>query len=308
VVRSLARTHGIDLSTVTGTGPGGRIIRADVEQLLGRGPARSGQGPSPSAAPTGPSPQSQQQPQPQPQPQGGVAAPIAEAGADDERIPLTTIRKVTARRLSEAAMVPVFQLTTVLDASRLTELRRDINTRLASSGTKISVTDLLVRGCAVALRAHPEINASFGGDAIIRRGHVNVGIAVALDDGLIVPVIKDADRKSVGEIGVAAKDLAARARSGKLTPDEFSGGTFTVSNLGMYGIDSFIAVLNPPEAAILAVGSTVPEPVVIDDDVQVRPRMRLTLTVDHRVADGATAAAFLRDLTDLLTEPLRVLV
>ncbi len=308
VVRSLARTHGIDLSTVTGTGPGGRIIRADVEQLLGRGPARSGQGPSPSAAPTGPSPQSQQQPQPQPQPQGGVAAPIAEAGADDERIPLTTIRKVTARRLSEAAMVPVFQLTTVLDASRLTELRRDINTRLASSGTKISVTDLLVRGCAVALRAHPEINASFGGDAIIRRGHVNVGIAVALDDGLIVPVIKDADRRSVGEIGAAAKDLAARARSGKLTPDEFSGGTFTVSNLGMYGIDSFIAVLNPPEAAILAVGSTVPEPVVIDDDVQVRPRMRLTLTVDHRVADGATAAAFLRDLTDLLTEPLRVLV
>jgi len=300
VVRSLARTHGIDLATITGTGPGGRIVRADVEKLLGapRPAAASGAAgaaspaPSPAASATTPA----------------AAAPVATAGADDERIPLSTIRKVTARRLSEAALVPVFQLTTVLDATRLTELRREINTRLAGSGVKISVTDLLVRAAAVALRAHPEINASFGGDAIIRHAHVNVGIAVALDEGLIVPVVKDADRKSVSEIGSQAKDLATRARAGKLTPDEFSGGTFTISNLGMYGIDSFIAVLNPPEAAILAVGSTVDEPVVIDGEVQVRARTRLTLTVDHRVADGATGAAFLRDLTDLLAEPLRLLV
>jgi pyruvate dehydrogenase E2 component (dihydrolipoamide acetyltransferase) len=300
VVRSLARTHGIDLATVTGTGPGGRIIRADVEKLLGapRPAAASGaagaapQAASPAATPPAPT----------------AAAPVGTAGADDERIPLSTIRKVTARRLSEAALVPVFQLTTVLDATRLTDLRREINTRLAGSGIKVSVTDLLVRAAAVALRAHPEMNASFGGDAIIRHAHVNVGIAVALDDGLIVPVVKDADRKSVSEIGAEAKDLAARARAGKLTPDEFSGGTFTISNLGMYGIDSFIAVLNPPEAAILAVGSTVDEPVVIDGEVQIRARTRLTLTVDHRVADGATGAAFLRDLTDLLAEPLRLLV
>jgi pyruvate dehydrogenase E2 component (dihydrolipoamide acetyltransferase) len=304
VVRALARTHGIDLSTVAGTGPGGRIIRADVEELLAR-PGGAG-GPA-GASPEAPSSQAPSQPAPSPQP-AAPTAPVGTAGADDERIPLTTIRKVTARRLSEAAMVPVFQLTTILDATRLVELRADINSRLAASGIKVSVTDLLVRGCAVALRSHPEVNASFGGDAIIRHRRVNVGIAVALEDGLIVPVVKDADRKSVSEIGSEAKELATRARAGKLTPDEFSGGTFTISNLGMYGIDTFIAVLNPPEAAILAVGATADEPVVIDGEVQVRKRMRLTLTVDHRVLDGATAAAFLRDLTDLLAEPLRILV
>ncbi len=305
VVRSLARTHGIDLSRITGTGPGGRIIRADVEQLLGRPAAPGATGSAIASTSSSPTPPSAQ---PTTGPAGPTTAPVGVAGPDDERIPLTTIRKVTARRLSEAALVPAFQLTTVLDASRLTELRRDINTRLAGNGVKISVTDLLVRASAVALRAHPEINSSFGGDAIIRHHRVNVGIAVALDDGLIVPVVKDADRKSVSEIGAQARDLATRARAGKLTPDEFTGGTFTISNLGMYGIDSFVAVLNPPEAAILAVGSTLDEPVVIDGEVQVRPRMRMTLTVDHRVADGATGAAFLRDLTDLLAEPLRILV
>ncbi|UUT35944.1 dihydrolipoamide acetyltransferase family protein [Microbacterium elymi] len=233
---------------------------------------------------------------------------MATAGDDDERIPMSQIRKVTARRLTEAALVPVFQLTTVLDASRMTELRRDINTRLADSGVKISVNDLIVRAVAVALAAHPEVNASFGGDAILRHKHVNVGVAVALEDGLVVPVVKDADRKSVSAIGAEVKDLAARARAGRLKLDEMSGGTFSVSNLGMFGIDAFTAVINPPEAAILAVGSTVDEPVVVDGEVQVRPRTRLTLTVDHRVLDGASAAAFLRDLTDLLAEPLRILV
>jgi pyruvate dehydrogenase E2 component (dihydrolipoamide acetyltransferase) len=300
VVRSLARTHGIDLATVTGTGPGARIIRADLEKLLGAPRPAAAAAAGTTAAPPATSPSGQAA-------AAGVA-PVGAAGPDDERIPLSTIRKVTARRLSEAALVPAFQLTTVLDATRLTELRRDINSRLAGSGIKVSVTDLLVRAAAVALLAHPEINASFGGDAIIRHRRVNVGIAVALDDGLIVPVVKDADRKTVSEIGSKAKDLATRARAGKLTPDEFSGGTFTISNLGMYGIDSFIAVLNPPEAAILAVGSTVDEPVVIDGEVQIRARTRLTLTMDHRVADGATGAAFLRDLTDLLAEPLRLLV
>ncbi len=290
VVRSLARTHGIDLSTVTGTGPGGRIIRADVEQLLGR-TAVTDDTASPDAASSKSGP--------------------AQATRDregDEKIPLSRIRRITAQRLTEAAMVPAFQLTTVLDATKLMRLRGEINAGLPESSERISVTDLLVRACAVALRAHPEVNASFGEDAIIRRARVNVGIAVALEDGLIVPVIKDADRKSLREIGSETKDLATRARSGKLTPDEFTGGTFTVSNLGMFGIDNFTAVLNPPEAAILAVGSTADEPVVIDGEVTVRARMRLTLTVDHRVLDGATGAAFLRDLTDLLAEPVRMLV
>nr|WP_274635908.1 dihydrolipoamide acetyltransferase family protein [Microbacterium bovistercoris] len=298
LVRSLARTHGIDLTTVTGTGPGGRIVRADVEQLL-NAPQGAEAAPAPQAAASAPTP---------PQAAPAAAAPVATAGDDDERIPMSQIRKVTARRLTEAALVPVFQLTTVLDASRMTELRRDINTRLADSGVKISVNDLIVRAVAVALAAHPEVNASFGGDAILRHKHVNVGVAVALEDGLVVPVVKDADRKSVSAIGAEVKDLAARARAGRLKLDEMSGGTFSVSNLGMFGIDAFTAVINPPEAAILAVGSTVDEPVVVDGEVQVRPRTRLTLTVDHRVLDGASAAAFLRDLTDLLAEPLRILV
>ncbi len=289
VVRSLAKQHGIDLSGVTGTGPGGRIIRVDVEKLLESGTSEAASEAARSA-------------------QAPTAASTAPAGSGDERVPLSTIRKVTAKRLSEAALIPAFQLTTILDATNLTALRKQINDQLASTGTKISVTDLLVRAAAVALRAHPEVNASFDGDAIIRRGRVNVGIAVALDDGLIVPVVKDADRKTVSQIGTEAKDLASRARAGKLKPEEFSGGTFTISNLGMFGIDNFTAVLNPPEAAILAVGSTAEEPVVIDGDVQVRARTRLTLTVDHRVLDGAMGAAFLRDLTDILTEPMRLLV
>ena len=302
LVRSLARSHDIDLATVQGTGPGGRIIRADIEALLAGG-AKAAEKREPAAStPVTPS-------EPQAAPAAApAAAPVGTEQEGDERVPLSQIRKVTARRLTEAALVPVFQLTTVLDASRLNELRADINGRLAEQGIKVSVTDLIVRAVAVALRAHPEVNASFGGDAILRHAHVNVGVAVALEDGLVVPVVKDADAKSVTAIGAEIKDLATRARAGRLKLDEMTGGTFSVSNLGMYGIDSFTAVINPPEAAILAVGSTVDEAVVVDGEVQMRPRTRLTLTVDHRVLDGAGAAAFLRELTDVLTEPLRILV
>ncbi|MEO7124564.1 MAG: dihydrolipoamide acetyltransferase family protein [Nakamurella sp.] len=295
VVRSLARTHGIDLSSVKGTGPGGRIIRVDVEGLI---PADNAAPGAPTRAASAPATASTT---------ATPAAPVATT-AEDTRIPLSTIRKVTAKRLSEAALVPAFQLTTVLDATELSALRTQINANLAESGVKISVTDLLIKASAIALRAHPEANAAFDGDAIIRRGHVNVGVAVALEDGLIVPVIKDADIKSLSQISLEAKALAKKARAGKLTPGEFSGGSFTISNLGMFGIDSFTAVLNPPEAAILAVGSTVDEPVVVDGEVTIRARSRLTMTVDHRVLDGAMGAAFLRDLTDLLANPLRILV
>jgi pyruvate dehydrogenase E2 component (dihydrolipoamide acetyltransferase) len=298
VVRALSRTHGIDLSTVTGTGPGGRIIRVDVEKLL----ADAGSTPPGTAMTQGTAVTPGDAVTPPP------AVPPAVPAADDEVVPLSTIRRVTARRLTEAAAVPQFSLTTVLDARRLVEFRTEINERLAPTGTKVSVTDLLVRACAVALRAHPEVNSSFGGDSIIRHRRVHVGIAVALEDGLIVPVIQDADRKSVGEIGSEARELAARARAGKLTPDRFTGGTFTISNLGMYGIDSFTAVLNPPEAAILAVGAVSDQAFVRDGQVTIHPAMKVTLTVDHRVLDGASAAAFLRDLTDLLTEPLRIVV
>jgi len=296
LVRSLARTHGIDLATVTGSGPGGRIVRADIEQLIGSGS-------KPAAAPAAPT-----APEPQAAPPAASAAPVGTPQPDDEVVPMSQIRKVTARRLTEAALVPVFQLTSVVDASRLTEVRRDINTRLADAGVKVSVNDLIVRAVAVALAMHPEANASFGGDAILRHKHVNVGVAVALDDGLVVPVVKDADKKSVTAIGAEVKDLASRARAGRLKLDEMSNGTISVSNLGMFGVDQFTAVINPPEAIIVAVGGTADEAVVVDGKVEIRPRTRVTITVDHRVLDGAGAAAFLKDLTDLLTEPLRILV
>jgi pyruvate dehydrogenase E2 component (dihydrolipoamide acetyltransferase) len=282
LARALAREHGIDLSTVTGTGPGGRIVRADVQSAITAAPASQ---PAPAPAP--------------------AAAPIA---TGDEKIPLSAVRRTTARRLTESAAAPHFYLTSVVDAGRLLAFRAEINQRLAADGVKISVTDLLVRACAVTLRVHPQVNASWGGDHILRRANIHIGVAVALDDGLIVPVIRDADRKSIGEIAGEAHTLADRARAGKLTPDEFTGSTFTISNLGMYGIDHFTAVINPPEAAILAVGAATDEAVVRDGQVLAATTMKLTLSIDHRVLDGATAAAFERDLVQVLEEPLRIVV
>jgi pyruvate dehydrogenase E2 component (dihydrolipoamide acetyltransferase) len=284
LARAMARDHGVDLATITGTGPGGRIVRADVESAIA------------AAAPAA-------QPAPTPAP-----APSIAAAAGDEKIPLSAVRRITARRLTESAAAPHFYLTSVVDAGRLLGFRAEINQRLAATGVKISVTDLLVRACAVTLRAHPQVNASWGGDHILHRANIHIGVAVALDDGLIVPVIRDADRKSIGEIASEAHALADRARAGKLTPDEFTGSTFTISNLGMYGIDHFTAVINPPEAAILAVGAATDEPVVRDGQVVAATTMKLTLSIDHRVLDGATAAAFERDLVQVLEEPLRIVV
>ena len=284
LARATAREHGIDLTKITGTGPGGRIVRADVQ-----------------AAITGAAPTAQPAPAPAP-------APPPPAAAGDEKIPLSAVRRITARRLTESATAPHFYLTAIVDAGRLLGFRAEINQRLAASGVKISVTDLLVRACAVTLRAHPEVNASWGGDHILRRANIHIGIAVAIDDGLIVPVIRYADRKSIGEIASEAHVLADRARAGKLTPDEFTGSTFTISNLGMYGIDHFTAVINPPEAAILAVGAATEEPVVRDGQVVPATIMKLTMSIDHRVLDGATAAAFLHELVQVLEEPLRIVV
>lgn len=227
---------------------------------------------------------------------------------DDEEVPLTAVRRITARRLTESATAPHFYLTSVIDAERLLDFRAEANARLAAAGTRITVTDLLVRACAVALRHHPQVNSSWGGDKILRHRRIYVGVAVALDDGLIVPVVRDADRKSLGEIATEARALADRARAGRLTPDEFAGGTFTISNLGMYGIDHFTVLINPPEAAILAVGTATQVPVVREGQVVSGATLKLTLSIDHRVLDGAAAAAFLRDLKETLEEPLRIVV
>jgi pyruvate dehydrogenase E2 component (dihydrolipoamide acetyltransferase) len=199
-------------------------------------------------------------------------------------------------------------MTAVVNVERLIAFRAEVNAGLAESGTKVSINDLVVRGCAVALRAHPGVNASWGGDTLVLHRHVNIGIAVSTPAGLVVPVILDADRKQLSTIAAETLELAGRARAGHLTVNEMTGGTFTVSNLGMFGIDQFTAVINPPEAAILAVGAATDVPVVRDGLLVAVPMLKITLTVDHRVLDGATAAAFLRDLTTILEQPLRIVV
>ncbi len=279
LVRRLAREHNIDLATVPGTGPNGRIVRADLDHALAGG-------------------------QPAPATTAAAAAPVI--ARNDEEVPLNTIRRITAERLSESAKVPHFHLTAAVDAGALLDLRRQLNQQVFTGDLRCSVTDLLVRAVALTLAGHREVNSSWAGDRLIRHAHVNVGIAVALDDGLIVPVLRDADHKPLAAIAAEVHELSDRARAGRLTPAEFTGGTFTISNLGTFGIEHFTAVINPPEAAILAVGSARDEAVVRDGGVAVQPVMRLTMTSDHRVLDGAVSAAFLRGLVQLLEQPLRL--
>lgn len=295
LARKLAHENDIELAAVTGTGPGGRIVRADVRKAIDTGatapgaaePERGGAAVTTSAT--------------------GAPEP-ATAGEDDEELRINANQRITAERLAQVTGVPTFHLSTTIDADALLAFRRQIHDQLGEDGVRISVTDLLVRASAVALRAHPEVNSAWGGDKVIRRGHVNIGLAVALESGLIVPVVRDADRKSVGQIGAEARDLTTRARDGKLEPHEYQGGTFSISNLGMYGIDTFDAIINPPESAILAVGTAVQQPVRRDGELTDRTVMTLTLTVDHRVLNGAVGAVFLQELRSVLESPLRIVV
>jgi|SRR5665647_1642969 len=293
LARKIAHDHNIDLATIGGSGPQGRITRADVEDAIAQGET------APAAAARGAQARVSQP---------SLAATPTTAEDADGVIPLGIIRRVTARRLTESQAVPHFFLTSVVEVERLIAFRAEVNAGLAELGTKVSINDLFVRACAVALRAHPEVNASWGGDTLLRHGPINIGIAVATDDGLVVPVVTDADRKSLGTIASETVELAGRARAGRLTLNEMTGGTFTISNLGMFGIDQFTAMINPPEAAVLAVGAATDVPVVRDGQLVTVPKMKITLTVDHRVLDGATAAAFLRDLTGILETPLRIVV
>jgi pyruvate dehydrogenase E2 component (dihydrolipoamide acetyltransferase) len=293
LVRKLARENHLDLSHVTGSGPGGRIIRADISGLLANG------SPAPAPAPAAPEP----------------AAAVA-AETDDVRgtrgVPISQVRRVIARRLSASAReIPHFYVTAVADAQALMDLRATLNAQLTEAGrAKVSVNDLLIRACALALREHPDVNASYGGDTssiMLVHDRINVGVAVAAESGLIVPVIRDADTKTVTQLGAEAKKLVALAAERKLTPAQTSGGTFTISNLGMYGVEHFTAIINPPESAILAVGATIREPTVAGDTLEPRYRLRYTLSVDHRVIDGAQAAKFLQTLTSLVEHPWMII-
>jgi pyruvate dehydrogenase E2 component (dihydrolipoamide acetyltransferase) len=271
LARRIARERGIDLSNVAGTGPEGRVVAEDVER------AAAGAAPAPLVAP----------------------APVSE---DVEVEQLSSMRKTIARRLTEAWQAPVFQLGITVDMGRALEVRRRL-VELQGDGTKPTVSDLLTKICAMALMRHRAVNALYKGDSIELHPSANIGIAVAIPNGLVVPVIQSCERKTIAEIAAARADLVDRARSGRLKQGDLDGGTFTISNLGMFGIERFIAVLNPPQAAILAVGATEEKPVVVDGEVVVRPRLELTLTCDHRAVDGATGAQFLGDVKAFLEEP-----
>jgi pyruvate dehydrogenase E2 component (dihydrolipoamide acetyltransferase) len=243
---------------------------------------------------------------------GAAAAPTGPAPAvpaDVDVLPLPQMQRVAADRLTRSKQeAPHIYLTRAVDVTDLLALRATLNETLAAAGgPKVSVNDLVVKAVAGALRAHPEINVSYAGDSVHRHRRVNVGMAVAVESGLLVPVVHDADRMSVSEIAARTRDLAARARDRKLRPEEMSGGTFTISNLGMFGIEQFTAVINPPEAAILAVGAATQELRPRDGGPVVRSLVRVTLSCDHRVVDGATGARFLQTLTTLLEAPLRIL-
>ncbi len=279
LARKVAADIGVDLNSVTGSGPGGRILRKDVE----------------SACKTSRTDRT-----------SAIQRPVE---GDIDEVALTTLQRVAAKRLTESKQnAPHFYLTAAADVTELLAFREALNDTLVSDERpKVSVNDFLLRAVAVALRDNPGVNVSFGVDALRHHRRVHIGVAVAVDAGLLVPVVRDADRKTVSQIAAETKEMAARGRIGRLRADEISGGTFTVTNLGMYGIEQFAAVINPPEAAILAIGAVTEELRLLDGDVVARQILRITLSADHRAIDGSTGAVFLRDLTSLLENPLRII-
>jgi len=296
LAKRMAKEAGVDLQLLQGSGPGGRVVKQDLETL---GRRERGEGRSAAPEPT----VRREVPLSSPVSPGPVGSGVA-----CEDVPLTQIRKTIAKRLAASlGPVPHYFLTTEVDMERAAEAREALNRELGDEG-RISFNDIVVKAAALALTRHRACNAWFQDDHIRYWNEVHVGVAVAVEDGLITPVIRHADRKSLREIGLETHDLAQRARNRRLRPEEYTGSTFSVSNLGMFDIDQFTAVINPPEAAILAVGSVAQKPVVADGAILARRRMRLTLSCDHRVIDGATGAVFLKTLKQMLENPLAMLL
>ena len=285
LARRLAAESGVALSSMSGSGPAGRIVKRDVEAAIAAGPATT----------VGTAP--------------AVGTPaFVPSGAEFDDIPLSQMRKTIARRLTESiGPVPHFFLTIDVDMGRAIEARSTINTMLEREGRKVSLNDLIIRATAAALSRHPACNAHWMGDSIRRHNRVHIGVAVAVEDGLITPIIRDADLKGVAQIGAEVRELAGRAKEKRLQPEEYSGATFSISNLGMFGIHEFTAVINPPEAGILAVGGVEEVAVVEQGQVVIRNRMKMTMSCDHRVIDGALGAAFLATLKGMLEEPTAIL-
>ncbi|HEX9165139.1 MAG TPA: dihydrolipoamide acetyltransferase family protein [Gemmatimonadales bacterium] len=277
LARKLAAEKGLDLGTVAGTGPEGRVVKRDIESAQAGPPVR------PSARP-----------------------PVSGEAFTDT--PLTQIRKTIAKRLAQSiGPIPTFYLTTEVDMERAAEARQALQASLGDEG-KVSFNDIVLKAIATALRQHPACNAWWQDDRIRTWHEVHIGMAVAVPDGLITPVVRHADQKSLREISAEARDLAKRARERKLAPEEYTGSTFSVSNLGMFDIDEFTAIINPPEAGIIAIGRIAEAPAVVDGQLTVRRRMRLTMSCDHRVIDGATGAQFLKTVKLMLENPLALVV
>ncbi|OLB52333.1 MAG: hypothetical protein AUI08_00855 [Gemmatimonadetes bacterium 13_2_20CM_2_65_7] len=286
LAKRIAREAGVDLKLVQGSGPGGRVIKRDVEGA----PVAKTTAAAPAAVPR-------------------ATPDVRRTGVPYEDVPLTQIRKTIAKRLAASiGPVPHFFLTTEIDMERAAEAREALNKQLDEEGGKISFNDIIIKAVALALVRHRACNAWFQEDHIRYWNEVHIGMAVAIEDGLITPVIRNADMKSLREIGAEARDLAGKARSRRLKPEEYTGSTFSVSNLGMFDIDQFTAVINPPEAGIVAIGTIMPKAVPDGDRVSVRKRLRVTMSCDHRVIDGATGAAFLKTLKQMLENPLAMLL
>jgi pyruvate dehydrogenase E2 component (dihydrolipoamide acetyltransferase) len=298
LARRMASQAGIDLSKIKGSGPNGRIVKADIDaSTSGAQPAAS----APPAAAAAPPPETKPAQPPAP----AITAP-------HKKIPNSSMRKIIARRLAESKQtVPHFYLTSHMDIDALLKLRADLNAKSPKDGPtafKLSVNDLIIKACAVALKRHPNVNSSYTESDIIQYDDVDISIAVAIPDGLITPIIRKADQLGLAAISAAMKDLGARAKSGKLKPEEFQGGGFSISNLGMFGIREFSAIINPPQSAILAVGAGEQRAIVKNGAIAIATMMTVTLSCDHRVVDGAAGAEFLATLKTIIEDPLSLML
>lgn len=308
LARRMAEEKGLDLKAIQGSGPQGRIVKSDVEAYLEHAPAPTV--PSPTAAPAAPTPGAAPTKAAAPAQKAVPMPAFSPVGPPppDEEVPLSRLRAAIGRRMVEVKQrVPHFYVTHEYNMEAVMALRKQINEMLGGE-EKLSVNDFIVKAVALNLRQFPNLNASLAGDKVIRRGQVNVGVAVAVEGGLLTVVNRDTDRKPLRQIAAELRTLVARAREGKVRPDDIEGSTFSISNLGMYDVESFIAIINPPEAAILAVGSAREVPVVENGEIKPGMRMKATISIDHRVSDGAEGARFMQALAQYLEEPMRLLL
>jgi pyruvate dehydrogenase E2 component (dihydrolipoamide acetyltransferase) len=291
LVRRLAEEHGLDLSLIEGSGPNGRVVNRDIQDYIsGRKEAPKAK-PAEAAAPEAAAADEK------------AAAPAGEV--QGEMVSMPRIKQVTGKRMAESKRdIPHYYVTSAVEMTAALDFRKQVNAALEAEGGKVSVNDLIVKASALALREHPNVNRTFVNGELYQQDSIDINIAIAIDGGLIAPFIPGADQKSLGSIGAMARDLGKRAREGGLTPEEYQGGTFTISNLGMFDVDEFIAVINPPQVAILAIGSVSQVPVVKDGEIVVGNEMKITLSADHRALDGAEVATFLQSVKKYLENPM----